>query len=184
MRNKGRDFPEVMSAKDASAYLDIAEKTLYRLIREENIPSFKLGREWRFKKSLLEEWLGQRMGSQSAPQSDDGGRDASIPAEIKKLLNEAVQKLTRDYHPEKIILYGSYAYGHPTPDSDIDLLIVRETDKKRVDRFVEVNRMLYRPGRRVSISPLVYTPHEIEQRVSLGDDFIREILTRGHVLYG
>jgi excisionase family DNA binding protein len=52
---------EVLTIKEASGYLKIAEKTLYRFIREQNIPAFKLGREWRFKKSLLDEWIEKRI---------------------------------------------------------------------------------------------------------------------------
>lgn len=103
--------------------------------------------------------------------------------EIRELILRIVDQIKREYEPEKIILYGSYAYGKPTEDSDIDLLIVKETAKKRVDRFVEVSRLIYERGRRVSISPLVYTPKELEERLSLGDDFVEEVLTKGEVLY-
>lgn len=52
---------EVLTIKEASDYLKIAEKTLYRFIREQNMPAFKLGREWRFKKSLLDSWIEKRI---------------------------------------------------------------------------------------------------------------------------
>jgi excisionase family DNA binding protein len=52
---------EVLTVKEASGYLKIAEKTLYRFIREQNIPAFKLGREWRFKRSLLDAWMEKRI---------------------------------------------------------------------------------------------------------------------------
>ncbi|MBI2304151.1 MAG: nucleotidyltransferase domain-containing protein [Chloroflexi bacterium] len=102
---------------------------------------------------------------------------------IRRLILEVVDLLKREYQPERIILYGSYAYGKPTEDSDIDLFIVKETDKRRVDRFVEVSRLLYDRERRISISPLVYTPKELEERLSIGDDFVEEVLTKGEVLY-
>lgn len=102
---------------------------------------------------------------------------------LRRLILRIVDQIKREYEPERIILYGSYAYGKPTEDSDIDLFIVKETDKRRVDRFVEVKRLIYDPGRHISISPLVYTPKEVEERLSLGDDFVGEILTRGEVLY-
>ena len=102
---------------------------------------------------------------------------------LRKLIQEIVDHITREYQPDKIILYGSYAYGKPTEHSDIDLLIVKDTDKRRVDRFVEISRLIYEPGRHISISPLVYTPKELEERLSLGDDFIQEVLTKGEVLY-
>lgn len=102
---------------------------------------------------------------------------------LKKLILDIVDLIKSEYAPEKIILYGSYAYGKPTRDSDIDLLIVKDTDKGRVDRFVEVSRLVYQPGRRVSVSPLIYTPKELEERLSLGDDFVEEVLNKGEVLY-
>ncbi len=102
---------------------------------------------------------------------------------IQKIINEVVEKIKNEYQPEKIILYGSYAYGKPTRDSDIDLFIIKDTDKRRVDRFVEVKRLIYKPTRRISIAPLVYTPDEIEKRLEMGDGFIEEVLSKGEVLY-
>lgn len=102
---------------------------------------------------------------------------------VRKLILEIVDQIKRKYEPEKIILYGSYAYGKPTEDSDIDLFIVKDTDKRRVDRFVEVDKLIYNPSLKISVSPLVYTPKEVEERLLLGDDFVREILERGEVLY-
>jgi excisionase family DNA binding protein len=52
---------EVLTVKEVSGYLKIAEKTLYRFIREQNIPAFKLGKEWRFKRSLLDVWMEKRI---------------------------------------------------------------------------------------------------------------------------
>jgi len=103
---------------------------------------------------------------------------------VEAIIKEIVEILTEKYKPEKIILFGSYAYGNPTEDSDIDLLIIKETDKKRrVDRFVEVKRIIFNPKIRIPISPLVLTKDEIKERLEMGDDFIEEILTKGKVLY-
>jgi len=77
---------------------------------------------------------------------------------VEAIIKEIVGILTEKYKPEKIILFGSYAYGNPTEDSDIDLLIIKETDKKRrVDRFVEVKRIIFNSKIRIPISPLVLT---------------------------
>jgi excisionase family DNA binding protein len=59
MEKPGND--EVLTVKEASGYLKVAEKTLYRFIREQNIPAFKLGKEWRFKRSLLDAWMEKRI---------------------------------------------------------------------------------------------------------------------------
>lgn len=102
---------------------------------------------------------------------------------IRALIEKVVEQIKTGYDPEKIILFGSYAYGKPTRDSDIDLFIIKDTDKRRVDRFVEVKTLIYEPGRHISISPMVYTPKELEERRELGDDFVEEVLTKGEVLY-
>ena len=102
---------------------------------------------------------------------------------MRKLISEVVDRIKEKYEPDKIILYGSYAYGKPTEDSDVDLFIVKDTDKRRVDRYVEVKRLIYDPERRISISPIIYTPGEMEERLALGDQFVEEILTKGKVLY-
>jgi len=101
----------------------------------------------------------------------------------RKVILEMVEKIERDYQPEKVILFGSYAYGHPTLHSDIDLLIIKRTPQRPIDRRVEIRRLVYDPERTIAFSPLVYTPEEIERRLSLGDDFLEEILQKGEVLY-
>ncbi len=108
---------------------------------------------------------------------------ALAQSELRGLLGKIVDKLVREYQPEKIILFGSYAYGAPTEDSDIDLFIIKDTDQDRIQRFVEVKRLIYERGRRISVAPLVYTPREVSDRLDLGDDFVEDVLTRGEVLY-
>ncbi len=103
--------------------------------------------------------------------------------EVKTILSEVVEKLKNEYKPLKIILFGSYAYGNPKEDSDIDLLILKNTDKRRVDRFVWVKRIIYNPNYKIPVSPLVYTPNELEERLRMGDDFIKEIIQKGVILY-
>jgi uncharacterized protein len=102
---------------------------------------------------------------------------------IIKLVAEIVEKIKKEYQPEKIILFGSYAYGTPTKDSDLDLFIVKNTEKERIYRFAEVKKLIYEPGRRIPVSPLVYTPKELTERLAIGDSFVEEILSRGEVLY-
>ncbi|MFH1564168.1 MAG: nucleotidyltransferase domain-containing protein [Nitrospirota bacterium] len=103
--------------------------------------------------------------------------------EIRKIINQITEEIKREYQPERIILFGSYAYGEPSSNSDLDLFIIKETDKERRDRFVEVKRLVYDPKRNIVFSPLVYTPAEVEERLSLGDDFVNEILEKGEMLY-
>jgi predicted nucleotidyltransferase len=102
---------------------------------------------------------------------------------VRKLIDEIVQKIVKEYRPEKIILFGSYAYGEPHSDSDIDLLIIKKTEERPIDRRVAVRRILSDPNLRTPIESLVLTPEEIKKRQTIGDQFIEEILRRGMVLY-
>jgi predicted nucleotidyltransferase len=103
--------------------------------------------------------------------------------EVKTILSEIIEKLKRDYKPLGITLFGSYAYGNPTEDSDIDLLILKDTKNRSVDRFVQVKRIIYNPNCKIPVSPLVYTPEELKERLRIGDDFLKEIIQKGVVLY-
>ncbi|OEU58432.1 MAG: hypothetical protein BA871_05310 [Desulfuromonadales bacterium C00003096] len=103
--------------------------------------------------------------------------------EVKRILSEVVEKLKSEYKPLRIILFGSYAFGNPTEDSDIDLLILKNTNKRRVDRFVQVKKIIYNPNYKIPISPLVYSPKELEERLRIDDDFIKEIIQKGTILY-
>lgn len=96
--------------------------------------------------------------------------------EIKKITNQIVEK----YKPEKIILYGSFAYGKPTEDSDLDLLIIKKTKEPKVKRIKEV---LMKVKSNLPLEPLVYTPEELDNRLKLRDFFIEEALNKGKVIY-
>ncbi len=103
--------------------------------------------------------------------------------QLEAIIEQIAQKIQAQYHPDKIILFGSYAADQATPDSDIDMLIVKETKERHIDRWVRLKEIAYDPKRGIPFSPLVYTPQEIKQRLNMGDDFIAEILERGKVLY-
>lgn len=102
---------------------------------------------------------------------------------IRKTISEIVDRL-KEYKPQKVILFGSYAYGEPAEDSDIDLLIVKNTDKRPIDRWIEVKRLLRDRSRTIPVSPLVYTEKELQERIALKDFFIEEIFEKGDILYG
>jgi len=100
------------------------------------------------------------------------------------IIRRMAEKIRRKYKPEKIILFGSYAYGKPTMHSDIDLLIIKDTKTRHIDRAVRIREILRKENRLVAIEPLVYTPKEINKRLKIEDDFIKEIVEKGVVLYG
>ena len=102
---------------------------------------------------------------------------------IRKVILDIAEKIRKNYDPEKIILFGSFAYGKATRDSDIDMLIVKRTRKKSMDRWFTLKKLCQDPDRGIPFSPLVFTPKELDYRLSLGDQFIREILQKGKVLH-
>ncbi len=80
-----------------------------------------------------------------------------------------------------VVLFGSYAYGIPTVDSDVDLLVIMDTDVPRKERSWLVSRLLI--PRPFPVDILVKTPEEIETALAGRDFFIQEIMARGKVLY-
>jgi len=103
--------------------------------------------------------------------------------EAEGYIRKVVQRLVRRYHPDKVILFGSYAYGRPGQDSDIDILIIKKTRKPGRARRVEVRKMLDASTDYPPVEPIVLTPDEVAQRLHLSDDFIKTILGKGRVLY-
>lgn len=103
--------------------------------------------------------------------------------QTQKLLDTIVQEIVTKYQPEKIILFGSAARGGMTPDSDIDLLIIKDgvDQTPPTDRRRDIAR-LYRHT--MASDVLVYTPYEIKKRLYLGDPFIKTVFSEGKVLYG
>lgn len=103
---------------------------------------------------------------------------------MSPIIDAIVKKLVAEYHrPEKIVLFGSYAHGTPDADSDIDLLIIKDTPQRWLERWTAVRRVLSDPERTVGINPLVFTPQEIGRRLAGGDPFVTEIFETGKVLY-
>ncbi len=102
---------------------------------------------------------------------------------VRKLILDIVNKIVNEYHPQRIILFGSYAYGNPDRDSDIDLLIIKDTDKRPIDRRVAVRRIVSDPKRDIPFEPIVITSQELQRRIEVGDQFVGEILSNGEVLY-
>lgn len=98
-----------------------------------------------------------------------------------KSLRPAIQKIVQELNPEKIILFGSYAYGSPNPHSDVDLLVIMKTNASLKDRSWAVSRLLL--PRPFPVDILVKTPKEVEKALASGDFFLKEILARGKVLY-
>lgn len=90
------------------------------------------------------------------------------------------QRIGLTFRPDRVVLFGSYAQGTATEDSDVDLLIILPFEGKSVIQSVEI-RMRLRPSFPVDL--IVRTPEKVRERLAMGDDFMREILEEGKVLY-
>ena len=95
-------------------------------------------------------------------------------------IEEFSQGIGREFGAERVILFGSYARGAVTDDSDVDLLVIIPFEGRNVDKSVEI-RMKLRPQFPVDL--LVRTPENVRQRIEMGDGFMREIVEEGKVLY-
>ncbi len=108
-------------------------------------------------------------------------KDLTSFADLKRLVDFIVSK----YKPDKIILFGSYGSGKEKKSSDIDLLIIKRTDKRFIDRVVELIQLIRnRFGVKYPVEPLVYTPDEFRNAQQINSIFIRTVLSKGVVLYG
>ena len=90
------------------------------------------------------------------------------------------ERIAREFQPERIILFGSYAYGEPRPDSDVDLLVVLPFEGKGFRKSLEI---LNRLDPDFSVDIVARRPEDTARRYEEGDPLIREALDRGKVLY-
>jgi uncharacterized protein len=90
------------------------------------------------------------------------------------------EQIVREFRPQKIILFGSYAYGQPSPDSDVDLLVVMPFPGSSREQAAKIRSRIDTP---VALDLLVRTPEQIAGRLAMGDFFMREIVEQGKGLY-
>jgi predicted nucleotidyltransferase len=96
-------------------------------------------------------------------------------------INGVVEKIIKGYNPEKIILFGSYSAGNPNENSDIDLFVVKDTDKPRPERAIELRKMLY--GSKLPIDLIVYNQKEIDETRKNNIGLEMRYLETGKVMY-
>jgi predicted nucleotidyltransferase len=98
-------------------------------------------------------------------------------------MNEIEQfgrRIGSEFGADRVILFGSYARGTPSPDSDVDLLVIGSFSGRNVDTSVAIQMKLRPP---FPVDLLVRTPEKVRERIAMGDTFMQEILTKGRVLY-
>ncbi len=101
-----------------------------------------------------------------------------ITSEIENIAGQIIRK----YRPKKIILFGSAGRGEYNEVNDLDFLIIKEdVPLHGLDRMRELDELI---ERNIAADMLVYRPDEFDERIKLGDPFIKTILREGRVLYG
>ena len=91
------------------------------------------------------------------------------------------REVAREFHPRKIVLFGSYGYGKPTENSDVDLLVIMPRTRDRGERMSV--RIRHAIPRNFPLDLLVRTPADLAKRLRWGEPFICELLEKGKVLY-
>lgn len=118
--------------------------------------------------------------SQSSALQSLEGKEKNKKEIYQKEIQKITQQIVKNYKPEKVILFGSFAYGKPKPFSDVDLMIIKNTKKRLVDRIKEV---LFMIDSNLPLDILVYTPQEFKREVKLGEFIFEDIDKQGKVLY-
>jgi uncharacterized protein len=103
-------------------------------------------------------------------------RGADIPMRV---IRRFARQVAERFQPDKIILFGSYAYGTPHADSDVDILVIMPA-RNQLDQAVRIELTCDPP---FPLDLLVRTPHNVQWRLAEGDSFLREILSEGRILY-
>jgi predicted nucleotidyltransferase len=103
-------------------------------------------------------------------------RGADIPMRV---IRRFARQVAERFRPDKIILFGSYAYGTPHADSDVDILVVMPA-RNQIDQAVRIDCAIDPP---FPLDLIVRTPKNMKRRLEEGESFLREITSKGKVLY-
>jgi len=95
---------------------------------------------------------------------------------IRNVVSTAVDKI----QPDKVILFGSFAYGKPSADSDVDLLFIKQTKLTGINRYTWMSDNI---EHLFPMDILMKTPQELNKRLLMGDPFYKEIMKKGKILY-
>jgi len=94
---------------------------------------------------------------------------------------KTVLKRLKSYDPDKIILFGSYATGEIDEFSDIDLIVIKDTNKRFIERLIEVSEIIGSNIDKVDV--FVYTNEEWKRMIEWGSPFAQEVLKKGKIIY-
>jgi len=99
---------------------------------------------------------------------------------IQQKIQEIANNIAKKHKPDKVILFGSYAWGKPNENSDVDLMVVKKTKNTRIAAR-EIDGSIH--PRPFAIDIIVYHPEQLKKRLKTKDFFVKDILTKGKILY-
>jgi predicted nucleotidyltransferase len=99
---------------------------------------------------------------------------------ISERVQDICDRIARAFRPEKIVVFGSHAYGEPGPFSDLDLLVVMPFEGSPLQQAA---RIISRINPAMGVDLIVRTPAQVRERLAMPDAFMREIMERGRVAY-
>ncbi len=99
--------------------------------------------------------------------------------EIMDRIRAISERLKKEYNAQEVILFGSYARGEATRDSDVDLFIIAPTKERFFERMATVLRLTRDLYYKLALEPIVLTKEEVEQRLQRGDQFVKQIVEEG-----
>jgi predicted nucleotidyltransferase len=99
---------------------------------------------------------------------------------VKKDIRKFVRTLAKEFEPERVILFGSYAGGTPTKDSDVDLMVIMRHKGDSVDQALAIRRRIDCP---FPLDLIVKTPAEARKRLRGRDMFVTRVFRDGNTLY-
>jgi uncharacterized protein len=98
----------------------------------------------------------------------------------RRTIQDFVKNVAEQFSPERVVLFGSYARGTPSEDSDVDLLVIMPHNKRNVEQSLDITR---RVERTFPLDLIVRQPQEIRRRLRQHDMFLTSILKEGTTLY-
>lgn len=129
---------------------------------------------------LAENNAAVAVGEELVRQYQEWRQSLETPAKRMALIRNICDRIAEEFKPDKIILFGSHAYGTPTSESDLDLLVVMPFEGSPLSQAVKISRQL---KLMIPIDLIVRTQEQLNQRLAMDDFFMREIVERGKVMY-
>lgn len=120
------------------------------------------------------------VGAELMRQYQEWRQSFQTPAQRMMLIHRICDRIGDEFKPEQILLFGSHAYGTPTLESDLDLLVVMPFEGSPLSQVVKISRQL---KLMIPLDLIVRSRQQLNERLAMDDSFMREIVERGKVMY-